>query len=74
MGEKPNLLDDEPDFDDIVYLALRNAKKTFESTLSEYLYDPAICDIQFTAFIKDINFEHRLRKIGIEGELKNVHT
>jgi len=71
MGEKPNLLDDEPDFDDVVYLALRNAKKVFEDTLSRYLYDPAYCDIRFTAFIKDMNFEQRLRKIEIEGELKD---
>ena len=72
--KKPIELDDELDFDDVVYLALRNAKKAFEDTLSKHLYDSASCDIRFTAFINDVNFEQRLRKIEIEGELKDVHT
>ena len=61
---------DGDDFDDVVYLALKNAQKAFHDTLSRYGFDSAYCDIRFTAFINDANFEQRLRKIEIEGELK----
>ena len=62
---------DEEEFDDIVYIALKNARKAFNDTLSKYGFDSAYCDIRFTAFITDVNFEQRLRKIEIEGELKD---
>lgn len=64
------LTDDDPDFDDIVYLALRDAKRAFNDTLSKHLYDSAFCDIRFTVWVKDATFEHRLRRMEIEDELK----
>ena len=61
---------DEEEFDDVVYLALKNARKVFNDTLSKYGFDSACCDIRFTAFVKDSSFERRLRRIEIEDELK----
>jgi len=61
---------EEDTFDEIVFKALDLAKQCFQDTISKYGYDPAFVDIQFTAWIKDISFEHRLRKIEIEDEVK----
>ena len=60
--------EEEPEFDTIVYEALAAAKKAFQATISDYYCDPAFCDIKFTAYIKDCNFDERLRRIEIEDE------
>ena len=60
---------DEDDFDDIVYLALKNAQKIFYETLSKHGFDSAYCDIRFTVFVKDSSFDQRLRRIEIEEEI-----
>lgn len=56
--------------DEIVSKALDCAKQSFQAVLNDYGYDPAYCDILFTAWIKDVNFEHRLRRLEIEDEVK----
>jgi len=65
-----NFNDDDKDFDDVVYEALRNAKAKFREALEDHYYDTAYCDINFTAFIVDSSFTTRLRKIEIEDEIK----
>lgn len=60
----------EKSLDEIVFIALTEAKKMFQSTISKFGYEAALVDIRFTAWINDINFEHRLRKIEIEDEVK----
>lgn len=66
-----NFNDDEKDFDDVVYEALRDAKKKFQEVLESHNYDPAYCDIKFVAWVVDTSFTARLRKIEIEDEVKN---
>lgn len=53
--------------------ALLKAKEAFNQHLEDLGYDPAYWDIRFTAWEVDSNFEHRLTKIEIEGEVKNEH-
>lgn len=60
----------DKDFDDVVYEALVEAKRAFDSKIEDYCYDPSFADIRFTAFIVDSTLTTRLRKIEIEGELK----
>lgn len=70
MTTKGNEMEEEKELDAVVYEALGSAKKVFQQTVSDNDYDPAFVDIRFTAWIKDISFEHRLRKIEIEDEVK----
>ena len=59
------------DFDDVVYEALRSAKERLAEVIESYNYEPAYCDIKFTAWIVDTSLTTRLRKIEIEAEVKN---
>ena len=60
----------DEEFEEAVFAALNNAKRSFHSTLSDRQFDPAYCDIRFTAWVKDVNFEHRLQRFEIEDECK----
>ena len=62
--------DDEAEFDDVVYEALSMAMREFQRVVSNYLYDPAYCDLRFTAYIKDCTLTERLKRIEIEDECK----
>ena len=62
--------DEEKEHDEAVYEALEKAREIFQKTISQYGYDPAFTDIQFTAWIKDVSLENRLRRIEIEEEVK----
>ena len=57
------------EFDAIVYAALEAAVDAFQDHISRELCDPAYCDYRFTAWVKDANFEKRLKKIEIEAEV-----
>ena len=65
-----NFNDDDKDFDDVVYEALRDAKERFCEVIESYNYEPAFCDIKFIAWIVDTSLTTRLRKIEIEAEVK----
>jgi hypothetical protein len=60
---------EEKEYDEVIYEALEATKKAFQAVISDYEYDSAYTDIRFTAWIKDLSFEHRLRKIEIEDEV-----
>ena len=65
-----NFNENDKDFDDVVYEALRDARKKFCEVLEGYDYDPAYCDTKFTAFMVDSSLTTRIRKIEIESEVK----
>ena len=50
--------------------ALLHARKAFHDYVSAEGFDPAYYDIRFIVWIVDINFEKRLARMEIEGELK----
>ena len=70
MTTKRNEMDEEKDLDTVVHEALEVAREAFQKHISDYCYDPAYTDIRFTAWIKDVSFENRLKRIEIEEEVK----
>ena len=73
MSEKPIKTvfpEDEPSFDEIVGKALQVAKDAFRKQIEDYYYDSSRCDIRFTAWVVDSNYEKRLRRFEIEEECK----
>lgn len=50
--------------------ALDKARKAFQEYFSKQGLDPAYFDYRFTAWILDLNFKQRLRKVELEGECK----
>ena len=61
---------EEKNFDTIVFEALQSARVAFYDYISKELYDPATCDLRFTAWVKDVSFKERLRRVEIEEECK----
>jgi hypothetical protein len=61
---------EEDAFDEIVFKALDLARQCFRDCISEHGYESAYADIRFTAWVKDVTFEHRLRRVEIEEECK----
>jgi len=62
--------EDEPSFDEIVIKALHTAKVAFRKQIEDYGYDSSRCDIRFTVWPVDSNYEKRLRRFEIEEECK----
>ena len=64
-------MDDEKDLDEVICEALLVAQKRFNETVGEYGFDPAYCDIRFTAWVKDSSLTERLGRFEIEHECKS---
>ena len=68
---------DDPEFDDVVYMALKDAKKAFQDMLGKYCFDPAYCDIRFTAFVNDTTECNALQKepnLFIDSDFTNQYV
>ena len=73
-GDKENRIeldgDDDLDLTEVTASALMAAKRAFEAYLDSLNLDAAYWDTRFTAWLLDCNFERRLEKVEIEGEVK----
>jgi len=63
---------EDKDFEVVVGEALLMAQKAFQKHLEDYYFDPAYCDIRFTAWVKSDDFAERLKRFEIEDEVKEV--
>ena len=58
----------DKDFDEVVYEALLEARRAFNSKIEDYYFDPSFATAHFVAWVSDSAGGRR--KIEIEGELK----
>ena len=61
-------MDDEKDIREVVPGALYEARQRFNVYLESLGFDPAWCNIRFTAWLMDSSFTQRLARFEIEEE------
>ena len=62
-------MEDEKSLDEVAYEAIEAARRKFNDTILDYLYDPAYFDVKITVWIKDCTLTHRLKRIEVEDQL-----
>ena len=67
-----NKIEDELTDEEVCQQALSKACNAFKKHLEDHMLDPAFFDIRFIAWMKDCNFEARLKRFEIEEECKDA--